>query len=151
MVHCSATQRRKFSAPWFHLLKGLTFFSPYMEYHILEFEHPDDLFLQGSSGGALPTTSVTGASPACSANEVKSSAMFTFTLKRFLYPSKICTCTCRPCWSLALISWLYIPIHMHQQNNEVARSYTSKWDFCCRVRLRHVPWMDLKVWRACID
>ena len=35
-----------------------------------------------------PTTSVTGASPACSANEVKSSAMFTFSLKRFLYPSE---------------------------------------------------------------
>ena len=36
MVRFSATQRRKFSAPWFHHLKGLTFFPPYMEYHILE-------------------------------------------------------------------------------------------------------------------
>ena len=30
----------------------LTFFPPYMEYHILEFKHPDVLFLQGLSGGA---------------------------------------------------------------------------------------------------
>ena len=51
-VQDGSLQRRKFSAPWFHLLKGLTFFPPYMEYHILEFEHADDLFLQGLSGGA---------------------------------------------------------------------------------------------------
>ena len=33
-------------------------------------------------------TSVTGANPAFSANKERSSAMFTFTLKRFLFPSE---------------------------------------------------------------
>ena len=29
--------------------------------------------------------------------------------------------------------------------------YTSNWDFCGGVCLRHVPWMDLKVRRTCSD
>ena len=33
-------------------------------------------------------TSVTGENPACRANEERSSAMFTFALKRFLFPSE---------------------------------------------------------------
>ena len=33
-------------------------------------------------------TSVTGANPAFSANKERSSAIFTFTLKRFLFPSE---------------------------------------------------------------
>ena len=51
--------------------------------HNQEFVHPDVLSLQGLSGGAKPMTSVTGANPAFSANKERSSAMFTFALKRF--------------------------------------------------------------------
>ena len=51
LVTVSLTKGQRFSASWFHLLKGSTFTPPYMECHILEFVHPDDLFLQGLSGG----------------------------------------------------------------------------------------------------
>ena len=84
----SVTQGLKFSAPLFHLRKSSTFSPPYMECHILEFVYPDLLFLQDLSGRALPMMSVTGANPAYCANEERSSTMFTFAQKKFLFPSE---------------------------------------------------------------
>ena len=40
---------------------------------------------------------------------------------------------------------------MHRQINKMAWGYTSNWDFCVGVCIRHVPWMDFKVWRTCSD
>ena len=40
---------------------------------------------------------------------------------------------------------------MHRQINKMAWGYTSNWDFCGRLCVLHVPWMDLKVWSTCSD